>query len=370
MARRAKIGWWESRSAYGIVIKGKQHILAVGQKDEPDGPTFRAAAKAYSELICFGASTHSGDANTVRVLCERYAQWLEANREPATLKRFLREAQFFVAQYGERACGEIKPLHLDDYAVWLKTKRKWQNTRFPLQVIKNAWVWGVKKKLIVNNPFDGVTLQDYRQDTDGRVIPKDEAENLIAVASPYFAPLLRFLWATGARPEEAYHLTAKHYDKANKCVVHKWTAKKPDYIWKNAKKTKRDRRIYLTDDMIELVEAQIERYPRGPLFPTKFGKRWGRLSASQQMLRVRREHGVGAGVTPYGFRHTYITNFLLAGGSIKVLADLCGTSVEMIEKTYSHISEDMGRMRELMMQTAAPRLEARPKDVTTTSGRT
>jgi hypothetical protein len=41
---------------------------------------------------------------------------------------------------------------------------------------------------------------------------------------------------------------------------------------------------------------------------------------------------------------------LTAGCPIKILADLCGTSVAMIEKTYSHAHDDLTAMRRLFLQ--------------------
>jgi len=65
------------------------------------------------------------------------------------------------------------------------------------------------------------------------------------------------------------------------------------------------------------------------------------------------------GITPAptlcGFRHTYATDWLLAGGSIKVLADMIGTSVAMIERHYGHLMVDKGRMHAIMATVMAGR---------------
>jgi len=355
MARRAKVGYWKTRGGYGIVLKGKQHILAVGPDDYDikgkHGPTYLAATKAHAELVVYGAADKAGDANTVRVLCERYAEFLEHHREASTLARFKREASFFVDQYGEQTVGSLKPFHLDKFSVWLKTERNWTNTGFAMQLVKNAFVWGVKKKVITNNPFEGVELEGHTPNTKSQVISKADAEAVFKASSVHLRDLLRLLWDTGCRPDEAYHLQAKDYDRENKCIVYSKNAKRPEYVWKNAKKSQKDRVIYLMPEMVEMVEAKIAQRPTGYLFQTKFGKRWNREKVCQQLRqRIQQTHGVGFGVTPYAFRHTYITNRLRGGGSIKVVADLCGTSVDQIEKTYSHIHDDKKGMRELMMQ--------------------
>ncbi len=44
---------------------------------------------------------------------------------------------------------------------------------------------------------------------------------------------------------------------------------------------------------------------------------------------------------PYHCRHFYITNKLLAGEPIHIVAKVCGTSVKEIEATYSHVLTEM-----------------------------
>jgi integrase len=52
-------------------------------------------------------------------------------------------------------------------------------------------------------------------------------------------------------------------------------------------------------------------------------------------------------IVPYSFRHYFITQKLVNGLSHRQVADMCGTSITQIEKTYYHIDTDM--MREAAM---------------------
>jgi site-specific recombinase XerD len=51
-------------------------------------------------------------------------------------------------------------------------------------------------------------------------------------------------------------------------------------------------------------------------------------------------------VVPYDLRHQYITDALAKGVAIAVVAEICGTSAEMVAKVYSHISEKKGLLLE------------------------
>ncbi len=50
MARRANVRYWESRKAYCCCFRGKQHTLAEGPDDFPNGPTYQAALRKFSEI--------------------------------------------------------------------------------------------------------------------------------------------------------------------------------------------------------------------------------------------------------------------------------------------------------------------------------
>ena len=47
------------------------------------------------------------------------------------------------------------------------------------------------------------------------------------------------------------------------------------------------------------------------------------------------------GIVPYSLRHFMITQRIMAGLSFRQVADMCGTSIAMIEKTYWHLNDEM-----------------------------
>jgi site-specific recombinase XerD len=46
-------------------------------------------------------------------------------------------------------------------------------------------------------------------------------------------------------------------------------------------------------------------------------------------------------IVPYSFRHYFITQKLVHGLNHRQVADICGTSITQIEKTYYHVDEEM-----------------------------
>ena len=68
---------------------------------------------------------------------------------------------------------------------------------------------------------------------------------------------------TGARPGEVRNAEAHNYQKGR--LVFRWNTQK-GYVHKTAKKTQRDRVIFLTPEAQAYTEECIKKYPEGPIF--------------------------------------------------------------------------------------------------------
>ena len=53
------------------------------------------------------------------------------------------------------------------------------------------------------------------------------------------------------------------------------------------------------------------------------------------------EDVVDRGIVLYSLRHFMITQRIMAGLSYRQVADMCGTSIMMIEKTYWHLNDEI-----------------------------
>lgn len=184
------------------------------------------------------------------------------------------------------------------------------------------------------------------------------------VSDLVFVRLLWFLALTGARPGEACGARWDQINWRNQILVLE--------EWKNRKKTGELREIHITPPVARLLRA-IERIPgRNPewVFTHKIGRGQGGVTASSEGTpwngdalgyKIRKWRKVakkewetakaegkdvgelpivveGAGrFVAYLLRHTYISEGLHAGLSESEIAELCGTSAEMIRDTYGHI---------------------------------
>jgi integrase len=366
MPRTPTVRYFDSRKAYFTTFKGKQHCLASGPKDEPDGPTYRAAVTKFSEVIHVAEADRAEDNNLVITVLDRYAVHLKNQGRERTLDMFRRCCDSAVQEFGHLKCKDLKIMHVQEWLDKMGLERglsrgnrirKWGHTmkRLAVDKLQAAMSWAVQQGMITRNIINGPARQSLgirrKGASRGRdyVLQAGEHAKLVGAAKPYFSDLLEFLHATGCRPGEAYHATAKNYDRARTAIVFRHDAEPPDYVHKTAGRTGKDRVIYLTDDLRAMVERLAVKYPSGPLFRNRDARPWTNSSVYLMLKRLRKKLRLTEGkMIAYSYRHTFATDWLLDGGSIKVLADLMGNSVAMIEKHYGHLDVDPGRMRELL----------------------
>lgn len=70
------------------------------------------------------------------------------------------------------------------------------------------------------------------------------------------------------------------------------------------------------------------------------GKAWDRNSWKLPIAAAAKAAGLPAGATAYTLRHAGITDLVSAGLPILTIAQISGTSVEMIERHYGHLAKD------------------------------
>jgi integrase len=143
-----------------------------------------------------------------------------------------------------------------------------------------------------------------------------------AAAEPAFRNLVIAALLTGARPpHELDCLRVRHFsaDLGSLEVDGKTGA----------------RTVTLSREAIaHFAEIAAGREPDDLLLPSPTGIAWHRGEAGQLMQEAVRKAGLPANITLYTLRHTHISQAIMAGANLKLLAENCGTSMVMIEKHY------------------------------------
>jgi integrase len=155
-----------------------------------------------------------------------------------------------------------------------------------------------------------------------------------------FVTLLRLLEHTGARPGELYHAEAKHWNAELGAFVYPKCdepEKEEGFTHKTARK-KKERTVFIGEAALRVeVERLCAQFPKGPVLRNSFGQPWTDKAVLERWRRLRESLGLPDTITPYSYRHTSITNMILAGHPAALVAEVHGTSVDMITRFYGHL---------------------------------
>ena len=72
------------------------------------------------------------------------------------------------------------------------------------------------------------------------------------------------------------------------------------------------------------------------VFTRPSGGAYSNVNIAERFQTVRNRAGVRNTITIYSFRHLWISEMLMAGVDVLLVARMAGTSVAMIERVYGH----------------------------------
>jgi len=357
MARAPQINYFDKRGGYYTQVNGKQKRLATGPKDGPDGPTFKAAAAEFARVIGGIDPTTRKPKSEVGLVLAEYLQWVEAHRSPGTASLTRQHVVAFCNVYGERYVESLTHADFTNFSSAQRGRKRpgrskptgWapNTTAGFLGTLKAAFRWALKPGvgLIRRNPLEGYeSPRRTRRGKEALITPEQHVQLLGLVRKPMKRVLVA-LENSGCRPGELVGATAAAWDDANGALVYHpdETRGEDDFRHKNAGKQK-GRAILFTGEALTMMRELVRLHPTGPLFRSRTG---GRLQVKMmcQCVENLRDRVGNPRLTPYSYRHTFATNWVLAGKPIEVLATLLGNSVAVIEQYYAHPLAELSKLR-------------------------
>lgn len=236
----------------------------------------RAQVKAWRDRL---------EATPALVSRRKVGEQITRARSPATLNRDM--AVF------RTALGKVLPVGAPN------TEAAWQE---PLKPVKNA----VKRRTLYLN--------------------RDQRKALLAAVASEAEPFLRALCLLPLRPGAVAALTAGAFDKRTAELT----------IGKD--KAGDGRRIVVPTAAAQLFAVAVKgKLPGAPLFMRANGKAWDKESWNAPIGDAAKAADLPAGVTAYTLRHSTITDLITAGLPLLTVAQISGTSADMIERHYGHL---------------------------------
>lgn len=160
-------------------------------------------------------------------------------------------------------------------------------------------------------------------------LDRGQRRMLLEHVSKEAAPFVKALCLLPIRPGAMASLTVANFDKRTSELT----------IGKD--KTGKPRRIKLPTDAAKLMANQSkDKLPSASIFMRTNGKPWDKNTWKFPIAAAVQAAGLPAATTAYTLRHSTITDLVCAGLPILTIAQISGTSLEMIERHYGHLDNE------------------------------
>jgi integrase len=220
-----------------------------------------------------------------------------------------------------------------------------------LQYLSACCNWGIKHRLISDNPYHGLAAELPKRRSVTHPMPDSftEQERDTAIAAfkndqrpgmnfRHYAPLVEFWFFAGCRPSEAIGLKwGKVSDDCSiVCFDGSIQTVRGALVWSEGSKNNKSRSIAVSSKVQELllsIKPEIVN-PDSLVFPSPKGNA---IRYPNFLTKVWRKvvDPIKSDTTPYNCRDTFITLQLLKGVPSAVIAKWCDTSTSMIDKNYA-----------------------------------
>jgi len=220
---------------------------------------------------------------TVAELAQEFLDRVRATKKPKTYEHYRYFVVPFVERFGAAPAASFAILTFER---WLDEHPGWKGCRRNAVVsVLALFNFGVKKRLLADNPLRGVEVPPKRR--RNRILTPNEREYLLkAIRDEQFREFVFAMLDTGCRPGEVMAVTANHVTRDGT----KWVLDEH----KTDGKTGEARVVYLSPAMQELTRKLITLYPDGPLFRStrRFGgvrRPWTRNGIRCRFKRLRQK---------------------------------------------------------------------------------
>jgi site-specific recombinase XerD len=318
--------YWASRKGYFVTLHGQQIRLANGLKDDPR--SIEEAGRKFDVLMKAGR-TYGVNGPTMTELVQQYR--LAGDGGCPAGRNDIRLLWRFCQDHGDQPAWEVAETLVEKHV----TARGWSpsgRTAF-VKAVKRLMNWAVENGLALTNQFSNLRGAKGRS----RITkPEDYITDVMFRKLYDFAggpvqDLLTALDQTGGRPAEVMCLKASDYDRERKVLLP--TFRKNGHLEGDGRKR---RFLIVTPALEPIIERLCEQFPEGQLFRTIDGRPWDDVMLTTWLKAAAFELGLAGKYSSYGFRHRWITEYLLQNGPIGPLIELADATMDVIERHYYH----------------------------------
>lgn len=298
--------------------------------------------------------------NTVTELFRQFTERKAKAIHGRSLEKYQTTLKYLSEFFGSRVVEQVRQEEADQFIDWLKGKNLSELViKERLTLIKAAWEWGEKQKLVESNPWSEAPKRV-------KVAPKQAPkpftrEEIGAIIQGFrmdryyhhYADFVEFLFGTGCRTSEAIGLRWQHVSDDCASV---WIGESLTRGERKATKTNRARTITVTPRLQSVLKARRPAQPEpdqlvftspkgGSIDDHNFRNRaWVKI-----LMKLEIDYR-----KPYTTRHTLISHALDLGQSPVMIAQLTGHDVQTLYENYAGSVNSRPRLPDLFSPLADP----------------
>ena len=334
--KRGNIYW------YGFTRDGVRYQASTRSTRKADAVVIEAKKKTDLALAPVGivAPKDRGPIPSFDEAMEQFLKWsaVEHAAKPATTRRYVVSCKSLLRFFGQQELDKIDSGDVERFRDWRRiqtaqSKRTKHTTPKPtgqimpatvnreLACLKALFTYFVRRKIVNNNPVDGIKM--LREEQSFNTLSHDDERAYLAQASPLLAQIAILILETGMRPDEVYGMRRSdlHLEDGY-------------YFNRQGKTPSARRRVPLTTRARQVVTDRLEATTGEFLFPGNVsGRHIVKINAAHTGALLR------SGLPKfrlYDMRHTFATRFVESGGDLVTLAQILGHRDLRLVMVYSH----------------------------------
>jgi len=342
---------WFVESHVFLPVFGRSRMrLANGEENG------QAAEREFQKIMRLVESQHLGDDRRIDALAEEHLQWFKGELDRGKIKeRRLKikaaHLRDFCGCYGKRTVSEFQNgAGYNMFDEWLSAHKEWtspstRETAF--KSVASMFNWAARRSLISQSPAKGYEVESGLTRADIVFTAAQEQAIYDEIDDIRLLEFVQALFHTGGRT---------YVEVASVLIENiRWDDKNRPATWELGIVKGKPRTIYLDDFMKDLTARLSQRHRDGHLFRNRRDTPLRSATAGQRfagiirtLMAKRPELGLTERHTPYGCRHTWITRALdNEDFTIQDVAEMAGTSVQQIERTYKTVGRRHRKLSEL-----------------------
>lgn len=259
-------------------------------------------------------------------LLDRFLDSLDAEGGGKKYSWYRTWIESFAAAVGPHLLiADLKPLHVSQ---WIEANAdRWNSTTRAgaITAVKRAFNWCEEQGIILRSPI--AKVRKPRRKRREFLFEPWQVMLLISACPDHLAPLVALSASTGARPSDLRRATGRMVSRDGATIN----------LGSRHKTKTVARVVYVPTYHRRMVLRLAAAAKDGPLFPTERGRHWSLQHLSKHVAEARKAARLPDAADHYALRHYWITHRVVDGIPLAYVAELAGTSIEMISKNYAHL---------------------------------